>query len=92
MFRVICWLISQVKQWAFTSAVESVINCSTTCNFDCAATDAVGVPDSLKEFGISYTKNNITVNQNYKEFFPLNILNSFHIQYDHDVKKHVHLR
>jgi hypothetical protein len=69
-----------------------MINRSATCNFDCAATDSAGVHDSLREFGINYTMNNITVDQNDKEFFPLNVQNSSHVQYDRDVKKHVHLR
>jgi len=77
-------LLAQFKQLAFTIAVEPMINCSAICNFDCATTD--------REFAISCTMHNITVNQSDKEFFPLNVLNSSHIQYNRDVKKHVHSR
>ena len=69
-----------------------MIHWSATCNFVYAATDTTVVMDSLREFGVGYTTNNVTVDQSGKEFFPLNILNSLHIQCDHIVRKHVYVR
>jgi hypothetical protein len=88
--RTTVWkTLSYGKQWAVTSAIQSLIHCLAICTLDYAAANTTGAHASVREYGISYTKNNTTVNQNNKEFFPLDILNSPYIQYDPDMRKHI---